>query len=45
MDLFLMVYILNGFIKIDIHPHLHTTTNTCPLYAGMCTGGIQGVCL
>ena len=29
VDIFLMVYILNGFIKINVNPHLHTPATTC----------------
>lgn len=39
-----MVYILHGFIQIDVHPHLHTTTTTLPWHVVMHTGGIKGVC-
>lgn len=42
MDLFWCIF--NGFIKIDAHPNLHTTTTTGPQHADMHTSGIKGVC-
>lgn len=43
IDVFLMVCILNGFIKINVNPHLHTPTTTCHWHASMRTVGVQGV--